>query len=100
MSDPLGSQDIFYPSKFGGLGQRPSFSTPTGVITHNRVVVRELGSKVSDECARNLVRMQDEICWSALADDFRSFSRISFPEVSHLHVFGAVSKRNATMHPV
>jgi hypothetical protein len=45
----------------------------TGVITHNLIVVRELGSKVLDGCARDLLRMQDEICWSALADDFRTF---------------------------
>jgi len=77
-----------------------SLASHRGVTSTGSVRFGQLGSKVSDECARNLVRMQDEICWSALADDFRSFSRISFPEVSHLHVFGAVSKRNATMHPV
>jgi hypothetical protein len=29
--------------------------------------------KVWNGCARNLLRMQKEIRWSALADDFRTF---------------------------
>jgi hypothetical protein len=34
ISDPLGSQDIFYPSRFSCFGRKPSFSTPTGVCAH------------------------------------------------------------------
>ena len=35
MSDLLGSQDIFYPTNFGGLKPNASFSTATGDYTQN-----------------------------------------------------------------